>query len=147
MRSSRPAFLCLLALLAASPVAAQSSKQTAPKQPAPAAQPAPPPAEEKPAPYDGQLTRLAEVLGSITYLRSLCGAPQEDWRAGMAKLLDSDTANEPKRRERLTAAFNRGYRSFAAVHTACTDAALTAAERYRNEGATLATEIASRFGN
>jgi uncharacterized protein (TIGR02301 family) len=47
----------------------------------------------------------------------------------------------------LTAAFNRGYRSFAAVHTACTDAALTAAERYRNEGATLATEIASRFGN
>ncbi|TDK37152.1 TIGR02301 family protein [Rhizobium deserti] len=143
-----PAFLCLLVLLAASPGAAQSSKQTAPKQPAPAAQPAPPPpAEEKPAPYDGQLIRLAEVLGSISYLRALCGAPQEDWRAGMGKLLDSDTANEPKRRERLTAAFNRGYRSFAAVHTACTNAALTAAERYRNEGATLAAEITSRFGN
>jgi uncharacterized protein (TIGR02301 family) len=93
------------------------------------------------------MIRLAEVLGSISYLRSLCGAPQEDWRASMRQLLDADTAKEPKRRERLTAAYNRGYRSFAAVHTTCTPTARTAAERYRNEGATLATEITSRFGN
>jgi uncharacterized protein (TIGR02301 family) len=103
--------------------------------------------EEKPAPYDGQLTRLAEVLGSIQYLRSLCGASTSEWRASMQQLLDADTGTEPKRRERLTAAFNRGYRSFAAVHTSCTDAARTAEERYRIEGATLATEIAARFGN
>ncbi|WP_117194223.1 TIGR02301 family protein [Rhizobium terrae] len=136
----RLACLPLLILASASPLAAQTSKQ----QPAP---PPPPPVEEKPAPYDVQLTRLAEVLGSISYLRRLCGAPAPDWRLSMQQLLDADTANEPKRREKLTAAFNRGYRSFAAVHTSCTDAARTAEERYRNEGATLATEIAGRFGN
>ncbi|MGK6312706.1 TIGR02301 family protein [Neorhizobium sp. DT-125] len=140
------ALLPLLALFAATPLAAQTAKQPAAKQqPAPA--PPPPPAEEKPAPYDAQLTRLAEVLGSIQYLRTLCGAPASDWRRSMQQLLDADTANEPKRRERLTAAFNRGYRSFAAVHTSCTDAARTAEQRYRAEGATLATEIAARFGN
>ncbi|AXV14853.1 TIGR02301 family protein [Neorhizobium sp. SOG26] len=137
--------IALLTLSAATPAGAQSSKQktATPPPPPPAA-----PAEEKPAPYDAQLIRLSEVLGSITYLRRLCGAPAApDWRQSMQQLLDSDTANEPKRRERLTAAFNRGYRTFASVHTSCTDAARTAEDRYRNEGATLATEIAGRFGN
>lgn len=109
--------------------------------------PPPPPAEEKPAPYDQQLARLAEILGSIHYLRALCGDDGSDWRQSMQELLDADTAKEPRRRERLTAAFNRGYRSFASVHTTCTDAARAAEERHRNEGATLAAEIAARFGN
>ena len=141
----------LVAALAASLSCGEGFAQSRKQQPAapapPAAQPPAPPAEDKPAPYDVQLTRLAEVLGSITYLRSLCGAEREDWRQSMQQLLDADTANEPKRRERLTAAYNRGYRSFAAVYTTCTPAARTAAERYRNEGATLATEITGRFGN
>lgn len=141
---SRTGCLMLLALLAATPLAAQSTRQ----QPAAPPPPPPPPVvEEKPAPYDAQLTRLAEVLGSIQYLRALCGASTSEWRTSMQQLLDADTGTEPKRRERLTAAFNRGYRSFAAVHTSCTDAARTAEERYRIEGATLATEIAARFGN
>lgn len=143
---SRLVLITLVAAAAATPLAAQTTKQPTAKQPPAAAQP-PPAAEEKPAPYEVQLTRLAEVLGSIQYLRTLCGVPASDWRASMQQLLDTDTANEPKRREKLTAAFNRGYRSFAAVHTSCTDAARTAEERYRNEGATLATEIATRFGN
>ena len=48
---------------------------------------------------------------------------------------------------RLTAAYNRGYRSFASVYTSCTPAAVRAEQNYRNEGATLATEITARFGN
>ena len=143
---SRLVLITLVAAAAATPLDAQTTKQPTAKQPPAAAVP-PPAAEEKPAPYEVQLTRLAEVLGSIQYLRTLCGVPASDWRASMQQLLDTDTANEPKRREKLTAAFNRGYRSFAAVHTSCTDAARTAEERYRNEGATLATEIATRFGN
>lgn len=133
----------------ASPLTAQTSKKPAAEQSAVTPTMAADPAVEanKPPPYDGQLMRLAEVLGSISYLRSLCGAPQEDWRTSMRKLLDSDTSNEPARRERLTAAYNRGYRSFASVHDSCTAAARAAEERYRNEGATLATEIAARFGN
>jgi uncharacterized protein (TIGR02301 family) len=102
---------------------------------------------EKPAPYDAQLLRLAEILGSVQYLRTLCGTDSDEWRASMQSLLDAETANEPKRREKLTASFNRGYRAFAAVHTTCTPAARVAEERYRNEGATLSGEIAARYGN
>lgn len=113
----------------------------------------PPPTEEVvppivAVPYDDKLARLAEVLGSVHYLRTLCKAPGADeWRNGMQQLLDSETSNEPQRKEKLTAAFNRGYRAFASVYTDCTPAAIVAEERYRNEGATLATEITSRFGN
>ncbi len=145
-------FLCLLlSALALAPPAEQALAQSKKQQQAVPSPPPPPapaaPAEDKPAPYDAQLNRLAELLGSISYLRSLCGADKEDWREPMRQLLDADTGKEPMRRERLTAAYNRGYRSFAAVYTACTPAAEAAAERYRNEGATLATEITSRFGN
>lgn len=102
----------------------------------------------KPAPYDDKLARLSEILGAVQYLRTLCpSSGAEDWRKPMSDLLAADTANEPERRQRMTAAFNRGYRSFAAIHTSCTQAAVVAEENYRNEGATLAQEIASRFGN
>ncbi len=138
--------LLVTLVIAATPLAAQPARKGAAEPPAAASQ-APAAETNKPAPYDEQLMRLAEVLGSISYLRSLCGAPQEDWRTSMRQLLDSDASNEPARRERLTASYNRGYRSFASVHGACTAAARTAEERYRNEGATLAAEIAARFGN
>ncbi|NTJ41991.1 TIGR02301 family protein [Agrobacterium larrymoorei] len=104
--------------------------------------------ENKPAPYDDKLARLSEILGAVQYLRTLCPATgTEEWRKSMSNLLAADTATEPHRRQRMTAAFNRGYRTFAAVHTSCTPAAISAEEKYRNEGATLAQEIASRFGN
>lgn len=134
--------LWLFALLLAPcfALAQQKKEQPQPQQTAPVNQ-------DKAAPYDQQLIRLAEILGSVHYLRTLCGAPGSDWRTTMQKLLDTETANEPSRRERLTASFNRGYRSFAAVHTTCTPAARLAEERYRAEGATLAAEIAARYGN
>ncbi len=119
-----------------------------PKADSATVEPLPPPDTERPAPYDDDLLRLAEVLGSVHYLRNLCNPGKEDdWRAQMQQLLDSETKDEPKRKERLTAAFNRGYRSFASVYTDCTQQAIVAEERYRNEGATLATEITARFGN
>ena len=99
-------------------------------------------------PYDDKLSRLAEVLGSVHYLRTLCKAGDSGvWRVHMQQLLDTEAKDEPQRKEQLTAAFNRGYRAFASVYTDCTQAAIVAEERYRAEGATLATEIASRFGN
>lgn len=118
-----------------------------------AAQPSAPhssvqPQQNKPAPYDNQMARLSEILGAVQYLRTLCPATgSEEWRKAMSDLLAADTANEPQRKQRMTAAFNRGYRTFAAVHTTCTPAAIAAEEKYRIEGATLAQEIASRFGN
>jgi uncharacterized protein (TIGR02301 family) len=146
MISHRPLLLLLLLSTAmlATPASlfAQGKGTAAPKAPPP------PPVEAKPAPYDDRLARLSEVLGSVHYLRTLCkAAKDDDWRAAMRKLLDAETTSEPARRERMTAAFNRGYRSFASVYTDCTPAAIVAEEGYRNEGATLAAEIAARFGN
>ncbi|MFN7102480.1 MAG: TIGR02301 family protein [Pseudorhizobium sp.] len=137
--------ILLLALV--TPAGAQETAPSGSTPSTAAPSPAAPVEETKPAPYDAQLARLSEVLGSIHYLRALCGGEDGDWRQSMQELLDADTINEPQRRERLTAAFNRGYRSFASVHTVCTDAARMAEERHRNEGATLAAEIAARFGN
>ncbi|MEM5472155.1 TIGR02301 family protein [Hoeflea sp. AS60] len=101
-----------------------------------------------PPPYEARLLRLAEILGSIQYLRTLCGSEDETgWRESMQALLDSETVDEPNRREQLTAGYNRGFRAFAAVYTTCTGAALVAEQRYRHEGATLIAEIVARYGN
>ena len=133
----------LLGLTLAGPALAQKATGDTTKETPPAAT-----VEEKPAPYDERLERLSEILGAVHYLRNLCMDKAEDnWRASMQRLIQLEAANEPKRQEKLTAAFNRGYRSFAAIYTACTDSAVVAEERYRNEGATLATEITARFGN
>lgn len=99
-------------------------------------------------PYESQLLRLSQVLGSVTYLRQLCKMDvNDDWRATMQSLLDTEAAGEPERAKQLTAAFNRGYRSFASVYVTCTDSALAAEEDYRHEGATLARKIAAKYGN
>ena len=141
--------LLLSALIATAAPICAFAQNAAPSEPAPA----PPPSvaigpSQAVAPYDERLARLSEILGSVHYLRNLCNPGKEDeWRTAMQQLLEKETANEPKRRERMTAAFNRGYRSFASVYTNCTPAAIIAEERYRIEGATLATEIAARFGN
>ena len=136
--------LAALALIVLTPFSVLGASA---KAKAPVAE-APPPPPAKPTPYDDRLSRFAEILGSVHYLRSLCDPGKaEEWRSGMQTLLDVETADEPARRERLTAAFNRGYRAFASVYTQCTPAAVTAEERYRNEGATLAGEITARFGN
>ena len=103
---------------------------------------------EKPAPYDARLLRLSEILGSVHYLRTLCkDGTADSWRQSMQDLLDREAGSEAQRRARMTAAFNRGYRTFASVYTTCTAAAVVADERYRAEGATLASEITARFGN
>lgn len=103
---------------------------------------------EKPTPYDDRLARLSEIVGAVHYLRNLCSVEGEpEWRQSLQALLEAETQSEPKRRARLTAAYNRGYRSFASVYTSCTPAAVRAEQNYRNEGATLATEITARFGN
>lgn len=124
--------------------------QTSKKQP-PAPAPAAATAENqtaKPAPYDQQLARLSEILGALQYIEGLCkSASPNDWRTDMTALLAAEAANEPARLEKFTAAFNRGYRAFAAVYTACTQNAKLAENAYRHEGATLSQEMTSRFGN
>ena len=97
-------------------------------------------------PYDASLRRLATVLGSLHYLRNLCGDTGNQWRAQMESLIVADEATG-ERRERLIAAFNNGYRAFAANHVQCTPVALRASERFTAEGARLTEDILTRFKN
>lgn len=104
------------------------------------------PAAAVDAPYDNDLQRLAEMLGSLHYLRNLCGETGTTWRDQMEQLMTTENP-DPERRAKLTAAFNRGYRSFDSVYTTCTASAVEAIERYMLEGEDLSKEIAEKYGN
>lgn len=107
---------------------------------------APLPARAAEAPYERQLLRLAEVLGSVHYLRNLCGEAGNDWRERMETLLTTENP-DPERRARLVASFNRGYRSYQSTYVQCTPSAALAITRYMDEGEKLSRDIVSRFGN
>jgi uncharacterized protein (TIGR02301 family) len=105
------------------------------------------PAAEGVAPYDRDLQRLAEIMGSLQYLRSICGASEgQVWRNEMQALIEAE-APAGERRDRLTASFNRGYRGFQQSYRTCTPAANFAIRRYLDEGARIARDITARYGN
>ena len=117
------------------------------RPPAPAAkEPAPPP-EPPPPPYEPQLLKLAEIMGSLAYLRARCAAAQDAqaWRDRMAALVEAE-GRTPLRRERLTGAFNRGFRAYALTHRLCTEGTQEASARLAAEGERLARTLAGRFG-
>ena len=97
-------------------------------------------------PYEKKLVRLAEVLGSIHYLRVLCGEPGTQWRDQMQALLEAENPDD-SRRAKLIASFNRGYRSYGGVYSSCTDSAIAAIARFMKEGEGLSREIVTRYGN
>lgn len=136
----------MLAVLAMSPqmLLAQTRRPAQPQQQRPA-EPAPEP--ESPAPpYEPQLLQLAEIIGSLAYLRTLCETREaQDWRERMATLLESE-GRSPQRRERLAGAYNRGYRAYSATHRTCSDGSQEASARLAQEGEKLAKALASRFG-
>jgi len=90
--------------------------------------------------------RLSEVLGSLHFLRNLCGEKSSQWRDEMQKMLDAEKP-DAERRARLVASFNRGYRSFEGTYTKCTASATEAIGRYMKEGEQLTREVADRYGN
>jgi uncharacterized protein (TIGR02301 family) len=103
--------------------------------------------EGGPAPFDGDLIRLAEILGALHYLRALCGANEgSKWRDQMQALLDAE-ALSGERRSRLVVSFNRGYRGFQQTYRSCTPAADLAVRRYLDEGAKISREITARYSN
>lgn len=98
------------------------------------------------APYDAGLLRLAEILGSLHFLRNLCGETGSIWRDRMETLVTTENP-EPERRAQLVANFNRGYRSFSSTYASCTPSAVEAINRYTAEGERLSSELAGRYGN
>jgi uncharacterized protein (TIGR02301 family) len=151
--------LCLAALparaqtfLGQQPQARPTLPQTAPKpvQPQPQGQPqaaSPPPAQSTSAPYERDLQRLAEILGSLHFLRGICGANEgQKWRNEAQTLIDIE-APAGARHDQMIASFNRGYRAFQQSYRTCTPAADFAIRRYLAEGAKIAREITARYAN
>jgi uncharacterized protein (TIGR02301 family) len=99
------------------------------------------------APYESDLQRLSEILGGLHYLRDICGAREgQTWRNEMQALVDAE-APSGERRERLVAAFNRGYRGFQQTYRTCTPAADYAIRRYLEEGSKIVRDITARYAN
>jgi uncharacterized protein (TIGR02301 family) len=116
---------------------------SAPAQQAPAAgQSGPMGVDDRP--YDAQLMRLAELLGSVHYLRELCGGNDgQAWRSQMKELVASE-GSTALRRARLVESFNKGYRSYARTYRSCTQPALTAIGHFMEQGATVAESLADQ---
>lgn len=139
------AFSCWAAIFVGAALA-----QTNPNLPAspplpPTQAPAPPPEDALP-PYEPQLERLAELMGTLAYLRDLCGKGDgAEWRSRMSALLDAE-AKTPERRQRLAGAYNRGFHGYEATYRFCTPAAELVIARFLVEGDRLARELSARFG-
>ncbi|MGH6815273.1 MAG: TIGR02301 family protein [Hyphomicrobiaceae bacterium] len=92
-------------------------------------------------PYDKELMRLIEILGSLHYLRELCGANDGlRWREKMQELMQADGASALRRRK-LAETFNRGYHSYSRTYNSCTPTALGTISRFLAEGAQLADTL------
>ena len=92
-------------------------------------------------PYDDKLTRLAEILGAVHYLRELCGSNDgQVWRDRMREILDGE-GSTASRKARLTRSFNNGYRGYSRTYQTCSPTAQTAISRFLTEGAQIADGI------
>ena len=97
-------------------------------------------------PYEPQLERLAERLGTLALLRDLCGdGDANEFRNRMAALLDAE-AHTGIRRSRLAGSFNHGFQGYAASYRSCTASARLVIARSLAEADRLTRDLASRFG-
>lgn len=146
MKRPAPALATLATLLLLASSAVQAQQRTPPAA-KPVEKPAEQPAPEQPGPpYEPQLLQLAEIMGSLAYLRTLCGGKEaQDWRNRMGALVEAE-GRTPQRRDRLTAAFNRGFKAYSLTHRACTDTSLEAASRLAVQGEALSRALAGRYG-
>ncbi|WP_439495845.1 TIGR02301 family protein [Bosea sp. (in: a-proteobacteria)] len=136
---------CTLAMLPLLAAAQSQGQRRPPAPPQPQTPPAPAP-EPPPPPYEPQLLALSEIMGSLAYLRTLCGGKEaEGWRERMAALIESE-GRSPERRERLTGAYNRGFRAYSLTHRLCTPGSREAAARLAADGERLARALAGRYG-
>jgi uncharacterized protein (TIGR02301 family) len=95
-------------------------------------------------PYQGEMERLSEILGSLYFLQPLCQPGVEDWREQMADLIALDEPDED-RRQRLAGAFNDGYAAYARLYRVCTVSANEALTRLLVEAERTARDIHSRY--
>ena len=96
-------------------------------------------------PYQAEMERLSEILGSLYFLNPLCKPDTgSDWRGEMADLIALDEPDDD-RRQRLTGAFNSGYEAYARLYRVCTVSAEQAMSRLLVEAEKTARDIHSRY--
>jgi len=91
--------------------------------------------------YDDQLLRLSEILGSVHYLRAVCGGEDgQRWRQIASELIRSE-GSSALRQATIAQRFNRGYRSYRRTYRRCTPSARNSIARFVKE----AREISNRL--
>lgn len=106
-----------------------------------------PPFVADPAPpaYQDRLDHLAELMGTLAFMRNLCGDRDgAAWRSRMEALLAAEGATSASR-DRLAGSYNRGYAGYALSYRVCTPAAETVIERSLGQGAKIAADVAIHF--
>ncbi len=135
--------LLLLALTHLFTHSAIAQKKKKPDQPL---APVEVPIKTLPPAYNDKMLRLAEILGSIHYLRDLCKTAEGHlWRKQMENMIANEQPTA-RRKAELIGRFNRGYRTFREIHRQCTTGAAEAANRYLREGRRISGEIPDRYG-
>ena len=119
-------------------------------QGAPAAKPTPTPTPSPtrvgPPPYEADLLRLAELMGSLAYLRDLCNdGDGAEFRRRMAGLIEVDPRSQDEK-DQLAGAFNRGFDGYRLTYRVCTSNARATIAAYLAESQRLAKSVATRYG-
>ena len=92
-------------------------------------------------PYDNDLLRLSEILGSIHYLRAICGHDDKQlWRDQMQALIQAE-GSSALRRVVLTRRFNRGFSNYGRTYRRCTESAKTSLTRFMEEAGNLTDKL------
>jgi uncharacterized protein (TIGR02301 family) len=95
-------------------------------------------------PYEPQMERLAEILGSLYFLNPLCKPGGTDWRQQLSDLVKLDEPDSD-RQQRLYGAFNGGFNAYSRLYRTCTPSAEAALSRLLLEAESTARDIHARF--
>ena len=95
-------------------------------------------------PYQAQMEKLAQMLGSLYFLNPLCKSGSPDWRQQMADLVSLDQPDE-SRQQRLYGAFNAGYAAYSRLYRNCTPSAEEALARLLIEAEANARDIHAHY--
>lgn len=88
--------------------------------------------------------QLAEELGRVHYLRTLCrGEDDQTWRTRMSRMVEVE-APDAEFRRRLVDRFNDGYLALQGEHRVCATPAREAAAEAAQAAAISADQLASR---
>ena len=91
--------------------------------------------------YDDDLLRLSEILGSVHYLRAVCGGNDgQQWRQIAAELIRAE-GTSALRRATIAQRFNRGYRNYRRTYRRCTPSARSSIARFVKEARELSNRL------